>query len=148
MKTSGRGMDKDMAEHFSGYVKKGRSGWDIDTKVIDARIKEYSEQAAAAVRYSISGLCIALGITRNTLELWRSGYVCGSDSLDKRVKPNGELMECIAKGELFIHRYWEESEKSTTLHTKFLESAGLLGQKQTGGRRPPFDLGRLKKYCK
>ncbi len=148
MKLSGRGMDKNMAEHFSGYVKKVRSGWDIDTKAVDARIKEYSEQAAAADRYSISGLCIALGITRGTLELWRSGYVCGSDARDKRIKPNEALLECVAKGELFIHRYWEESDKSTTLHTKFLESAGLLGPKQAGGRRPPFNLGRLGKYCR
>jgi hypothetical protein len=25
---------------------------------------------------------------------------------------------------------------------------GLLGPRQAGGRRPPFDLGRLGKYCR
>jgi hypothetical protein len=148
MRTSGRGMEKEAAAFLGEYIKNGEGGCDIDTGAIDARMKEYFEEAAAADRYSISGLCIALGITRDTLELWRAGYVCRFDAQDKRTKPNEELAECIAKGELYVHRYWEESDKQATLHTKFLESAGLLSQKQAGTKRPPFDLGRLKKYCR
>lgn len=148
MKVSGRGMDKAVAACLEGYIKQGGNGWDIDTSAIDAKVKAYLEEAAATGTYSISGLCIALSITRDTFKLWRAGYINSFDAQDKRIKPNTELAECIAKGELYVHRYWEESDKSTTLHTKFLESAGLLGPKQEGGRRPPFDLGRLKKYCR
>jgi hypothetical protein len=148
MRVSGKGMDRNGAAFLGNYIKQGAQGWEIDTGAIDASMKEYFEQAASNDRYSISGLCIALGITRDTLELWRAGYVCGFDAQDKRTKPNAELAERVAMGEMYVHRYWEESDKSTTLHTKFLESAGLLGPRQPGGRRPPFDLGRLKKYCK
>ena len=148
MRVSGKGMAKEGAAFLGGYIKQDGDGYEIDIGAVEAKMKKYLEEAAAADRYSISGLCIALGITRDTLDLWRAGYVCGFDSQDKRTAPNEELSECIAKGELHVHRYWEESDKSTTLHTKFLESAGLLAPKAAGGRRPPFDLGRLKKYCK
>lgn len=148
MRISGKDMALAGAAFLGDYLKQGKSGYDIDTGAIETSMKEYFEEAAAADRYSISGLCIALGITRETLELWRAGYVCGFDAQDKRTMRNDELCECIAKGELYVHRYWEESDKSTTLHTKFLERAGLLAPKAAGARRPPFDLGRLKKYAK
>lgn len=148
MRVSGKAMAKAGAAFLGGYVKQGEGGYEIDTGKIEAKMNEYFEEAAAADRYSISGLCIALGITRGTLDLWRAGYVCGFDAQDKRTSPNEELSDCVARGELHVHRYWEESDKSTTLHTKFLESAGLLTPKAAAGRRPPFDLGRLKKYAK
>lgn len=148
MRVSGKGMDKKGAAFPEEYLKKAGDGWEIDTGAIDGRMNEYFEEAAAADRYSISGLCIALRISRGMLELWRAGYVCRFDAQDKRTKPNEQLSECVAKGELFIHRYWEESDKSTTLHTKFLESAGVFGPRQPEGKRPPFDMGRLKRYCK
>jgi hypothetical protein len=147
MRISGKGLGSDAVNFPAEYLKQGEGGRDIDTGRIDGKLREYIEEAAEAEKYSIAGLCIALGITRETFELWKSGYVCGQDARDKRTAPNGELASVIAKGELYVHRYWEESDKSTTLHTKFLENAGLLGgAKQATGRRPPFDLGRLKKY--
>ena len=129
------------------YSVKAQEGFDIDTAAIDSKVDGYIAEAAEADRYSVSGLCIALGITRETLDLWRAGYVCREDEEDKRVSPNAELAQCVARGELFIHRYWEESDKSTSLHTKFLDSAGVFTPKQ-GRLRPPFDMGSLKKYCK
>jgi hypothetical protein len=129
------------------YSKKTDSGWETDTDAIDRKVDEYICEAAAADRYSVSGLCIALGIPRETLELWRAGYISEKDEADKKTAPNGELAASVSRGELFIHRYWEESEKSTTLHTKFLESAGVLDRKPSRAR-PPFDLGSLKKYSR
>lgn len=149
MRISGKCMGIKSAGLPEEYIKEGESGREIDTGRIESSMKRYFEEAAAADRYSIAGLCIALGITRETFELWRAGFVCGPDARDRRTAPNGELAECIAMGELYVHRFWEESDKSTTLHTKFLENAGLIaGAKQPAGRRPPFDLGRLKKFCR
>jgi len=141
MKISG----KDTKNGDYPYAKKARRGWSVDTDAIGEKIDGYIAQAAEADRYSYSGLCIALGISRETLDLWRSGYVCGEDEKDAKVSPNEALAQTVKRGELFIHRYWEESEKSTALHTKFLESAGLLDRRQAR-IKPPFDLGSLKKY--
>jgi hypothetical protein len=143
MRVSGKSTEE---ENYP-YAKKTADGWEIDTDAIDRKVDEYICEAAAADRYSVSGLCIALGITRDTLELWRAGYISAKDEADKRIEPNPELAASVSRGELFIHRYWEESDKSTTLHTKFLESAGVL-DKKSAGVRPPFDLGSLKKYAK
>ncbi len=149
MRISGIDLKSETVNFPAEYLKQGEGVRDIDTGRIEGKLREYIEEAAAADKYSIAGLCIALGITRETFELWRHGYVCGQDARDKRTAPNEELASVIARGELYVHRYWEESDKSTTLHTKFLENAGLLGgAKQSAGRRPPFDLGRLKKYCR
>lgn len=147
MKISGKGLSKEAAKRLGKYVIRREGGWEIDTGGIDERMKQYFEEAAAADKYSIAGLCIALGITRETLELWRAGYACGPDAGGKR-SPNEALAQCIAKGELYVHRFWEESDKSTTLHTKLLECAGVLGTAKQTGRRPPFELGGLKKYCR
>ena len=91
----------------------------IDIEAINKAIEDYASQAEEEDKYSVTGLCIALAITREVLELWRAGYVCREDEEDRRVVPNVELAECVARGELYIHRYWEESDKAT----KFL--AGL-----------------------
>ena len=144
-KISGRGMDRADAQSVP-YVSESDAGLNIDTQAIGRRIGAYVEEAAGTEKYSVAGLCIALDITRETLDLWRDGYVCEDDRADKQTAANAELAECVAKGELYIQRYWEESDKSTTLHTKFLEQAGVIGEARTGGYTLPFDLGRLKKY--
>lgn len=143
MKVSGKNIETGDFQ----YAKRNGDGWEIDTEAIDSKVDGYIAEAAASDRYSVSGLCIALGIQRETLESWRAGYINELDEADKRIRPNPDLAASVARGELFIHRYWEESDKSTTLHTKFLECAGVLNQKQ-GKLRPPFDLGSLKKYSK
>lgn len=143
MKISGQGMKRKPAQ----YGKKTRQGWNIDIAAIEEKINGYIAGAEGSNRYSYSGLCIALGVQRETFEIWKSGYVCQEDEQDKRTLPNPNLTASLVRGELFIHRYWEESEKSTTLHTRLLESAGLLTQKQAK-LKPPFDLGSLKKHSR
>ncbi|MGI5849652.1 MAG: hypothetical protein ACOX8Q_06275 [Christensenellales bacterium] len=141
---SGVNMDEESAAGVS-YVKRSGGGYDIDTDAVMQQIAAYVNEAE---KYSVAGLCIALGITRETLDLWRAGYVCANDTMDKQTAANASLAECIAKGELYIHRYWEESDKSTTLHTKFLENAGVIGDSRPAGYMLPFSLGKLKKYCR
>ena len=60
--------------------------------------------------------------------------------------PNEALAECMAIGELHLQKFWEESDKSTSLHMKLLESTGVIGRK-AATMQPPFDLGVLKKYA-
>lgn len=121
----------------------------IDLDAIQTRVDAYLGEAAETGRYSISGLCIALGITREMLRLWRMGYVSVADEQSGRVLPNPALADAVAHAELYVQRYWEECDESKmqSKHTKLLESAGVMGD---GARRPqrtsPLDIGSLKKY--
>jgi hypothetical protein len=130
------------------YAAERDGKWHIDLNAVKARIDAYLMEAAEAGRYSISGLCIALGITREALRLWRMGYVSAEDEQSARVLPNAELAEAVAKAELHIQRYWEECDESKmqSKHTKLLESAGVMEGARRQPRTPSYDLGRLKKY--
>lgn len=142
------GQDMGSAEGME-YAAEKSGGWNIDLDAIQARIDAYLVEAAETGRYSVSGLCIALGITREALRLWRMGYVSVADEQSERVLPNTALADAVARAELYVQRYWEECDESKmqSKHTKLLEGAGVMGE---GGRRtqrtPPFDLGSLKKY--
>ncbi len=122
----------------------------IDLGTIQSRIEEYLAEAAGTGRYSVSGLCIKLGITRETLRLWRMGYVSAADERSARVLPNADLAEVVAKAELFVQRYWEECDESKlqSKHTKLLISAGVMGEGAKRAQEPVYDLGRLKKYSR
>lgn len=145
-KVSGQNMDS--ADNLE-YAAEKDGRWHINLDAIRARIDAYLEEAAETGRYSVSGLCIALGITRETLRLWRMGYVSAADELNERVLPNPAMADAVAHAELYVQRYWEECDESKmqSKHTKLLEGAGVMGD---GARRTqrtlPFDLGSLKKY--
>lgn len=123
--------------------------WQLDVAAIKERADAYLAEAEEADKYSLSGLCIKLDITREELELWRRGYACRADA-EAGLAPNTALAECVAKTMLHLQRYWEESGKPATLGLKLLETTGALGARgvaQTGGG-PPFDLGRYKKFAR
>jgi hypothetical protein len=123
--------------------------WQLDLGAVRARTDAYLAEAAEAGRYSIAGLCIALDVTRDTLELWRRGYVSRTDA-EMGLAPNKALADCMAKTMLHLQRYWEESGRSATLDMKLLETTGAFGERggaQAGGG-PPFDLGRYKKFAR
>jgi hypothetical protein len=143
------GQEMDSAER-TAYSAERDGKWDIDMGVIQARIGEYLKAAEEAGCYSISGLCIALGITRETLRLWRMGYVSVEDEQRARVLPNAELAEAVARAELYVHRYWEEcgESKLQSKHTKLLESAGVVGDTPKKSKPVVYDLGSFKKYAK
>ena len=129
------------------YAKEEKEGkWGIDIGAVSESITAYLEDAAQSGKYSVAGLCIGLGITREIYALWRCGYVCVADAEDDGVLPNEALAECMAVGELHLQKFWEESDKSTSLHMKLLESTGVIGQKGSAPAQPVFDLGALKKY--
>jgi|GEM_PF-1534829 hypothetical protein len=140
---------QDMAEAGGvPFAVEADGKWRMDLTAIQSHIGAYLEEAAGTGRYSISGLCIALGITREALRLWRMGYVSVADEQSVRVLPNAALAEAVAKAELYVQRFWEECDESKmqSKHTKLLESAGVMGE---GARRAPataYDLGRLKRY--
>jgi hypothetical protein len=141
---SGTGMNRPAA-----YAVRADDGtWAMDVGAVSARIAAYLDEAAEAGKYSVAGLCIALDITREMYALWRAGYVCAADAQDDLTDSNIALCECMAMGELHLQRYWEESDKSTTLHMKMLESTGVIGHHAPERMRPPFDLGALKKYAR
>ena len=149
MKKKISGFETDCA-HETAYFKCAGSKWEIDLDAIQNKLATYIDKEDKAKKYSISDLCIHLGITRDTLAIWRMGYVCEADFQDARIISNKALAECIAKAELYVHRYWEECEESKlqTKHTKFLESAGLFEKARRSKTGPPFDLGGLGKYAK
>jgi hypothetical protein len=124
--------------------------WQIDLCAIQSRINAYLEESAETGRYSISGLCIALGITREALRLWRMGYVSVADEQSARVLPNVALAEAVAKAELYVQRFWEECDESKmqSKHTKLLESAGVMGESAKRAQAQTYDLGRMKKYSR
>ena len=132
-KVSGQDMDSAAGIEYIAEQDGKRS---IDLGAIQARVDAYLSEAAESCRYSISGLCIALGITRETLRLWRMGYVSVPDEQSARVLPNPGLADAVARAELYVQRYWEECDESKmqSKHTKLLESVGVMGE---GARRPP-----------
>ena len=146
-----------MAKRMSGsrmaegdaYAAETDGVWQLDVTAIKARADAYLAEAEEAGRYSLSGLCIALDITRETLELWRRGYVCRADA-EAGLTPNKALSECMGKAMLHLQRYWEESGKPATLGLKLLEATGALGGRAQASNSsgPPFDLGRYKKFAR
>jgi hypothetical protein len=123
--------------------------WQLDVDAVRARANAYLAAAAEAGCYSISGLCIALDVTRATLELWRRGFVSRGD-LEAGLTPNTALADCMARVMLHLQRYWEESGKPATLGLKLLEATGAFGSKAAAGQAGggPFDLGRYKKFAR
>lgn len=124
--------------------------WQLDVDAVRTRAEAYLTAAAEAGCYSLAGLCIALDITRETLELWRRGYVCRED-LEEGLEPNAALADCVAKAMLHLQRYWEESGKPATLGLRLLEATGAFGSRAAAGQAgvgPPFDLGRYKKFAR
>ncbi len=124
--------------------------WRLDVDAVKARADAYLAEAAEAGRYSLAGLCIALDVTRETLDDWRRGYASRADA-EAGLAPNPALAECVAKAMLHLQRYWEESGKPATLGLKLLESTGAFGARSAGaqaGNGPPFDLGRYRKFAR
>ena len=147
-----------MAKRMSGsrmaegepYAALVDGAWQLDVDAVKARADAYLAEAAEAGRYSLAGLCLALDITRETLELWRRGYVSRAD-MEANLTPNKALAECVAKAMLHLQRYWEESGKPATLGLKLLEATGAFGSRTSAGQAgggPPFDLGRYKKFAR
>ncbi len=147
-----------MAKRMSGsrmaegapYATSVDGVWRLDVDAVQARADRYLAEAAEAGRYSLAGLCIALDITRETLDCWRRGYVCRADA-EANLAPNEVLAECVAKAMLHLQRYWEESGKPATLGLKLLEATGGIGSRTAAGQAgggPPFDLGRYKKFAR
>lgn len=142
------GQNMDSAAHID-YAAEKNGICQIDMDAIQDRVDAYLGEAAKTGRYSISGLCIALGITRETLRLWRMGYVSVADEQGARVLPNPVLADAVARAELYVQRYWEECDESKmqSKHTKLLESAGVMGDGvRRAQRAPALDIGSLKKY--
>ncbi len=130
------------------YAVLAQSGWSIDMELIRQRIDHYLKEAAESGKYSISGLCIALGITRSRLTLWRDGFVNEADARETAVDPNEDLGRSIEMAMLHIQRYWEERDKPSSMDLKQLEASGALSEGASGCAAPQFDLGKLKKYAK
>lgn len=128
------------------YTVELDGAWHADTQQIEEKIKLYLKDAADAGKYSIAGLCIALGITRERLSLWRQGYFKSEDF--GCASPNIQLAACTEMGLLHLQRYWEESDKPSSLCLKQLEATGALGENCQVCAMPPFDLGKLKKYAR
>ena len=80
------GQDMESKAGMEYAVEQGEK-WHIDLGAIQERIDAYIAEAAESGRYSISGLCIKLGITREALRLWRMGYVNTADEQIARVLP-------------------------------------------------------------
>ncbi len=147
-----------MAKRMSGsrmtageaYAALADGMWRLDVDAVKARADGYLVEAAEAGRYSLAGLCIALDITRDTLDCWRRGYVSRADA-EANLVPNGALAECMAKTMLHLQRYWEESGKPATLGLKLLEATGGIGSRMAAGQAgdgPPYDLGRYRKFAR
>lgn len=128
------------------YTIEINGAWNADTQQINERINLYLNDAADAGKYSIAGLCIALGITRERLNLWREGYFTSEDF--GYTAPNTQLAACVEMGLLHLQRYWEESDKPSSLCLKQLEATGALGDNCQPCAIPPFDMGRFKKYAR
>ena len=129
------------------YTVQSDGGWQMDLDAVKWRIDAYLKEAAETGKYSISGLCIALDVTRSLLGLWRQGYVCDTDAASAAVLPNETLSRCIEMALLHIQRYWEEADKPSSMNVKQLEATGALGESAPACAVPPFDLGRIKKHA-
>lgn len=129
----------------AAYTKQENGAWNVDLGAVRRGIGAYLAEAAAAGKYSLAGLCIALGVTRGRLALWRNGFFCAEDMAD--ALPNAQLAECVEMGLLHIQQHWEESDKPSSLCLKQLEATGALGEGGAPSAKPPFDLGRLKKFA-
>jgi hypothetical protein len=126
-------------------------GFEVNIDEIKEVIDDYLTEAQELGKYSVAGLCITLGVTRETLDSWRSGNFFAKDVHDDSVTQNEGLMQCIEMGILHIERYWEECDKSAvqSKHVKMLERSGAFEEKRKRGiGTPPFDLGGLKKFSK
>jgi len=143
---SGVGMTTATGGPYAREMDDG--AWMLDVGEVSTRMAAYLDDAAQRGKYSVAGMCLGLGITREVYELWRCGYVCAEDAGDETVVRNEALSECIGMGELHLQKFWEESDKSTSLHMKMLESTGVIGQKARPKLQPPFDLGALDKYAR
>jgi len=134
------------------YTKKGKEGsFEADIEAIRKQIDVYLNEANESGKYSIAGLCIALGITRELLDAWRDGYFLISDIHDEQIIGCDELELCIEMGLLHIERFWEECDKSSvqSKHVKMLERSGAFEEKKKRSiAAPPFDLGSLKKFSR
>ncbi len=129
------------------YAVQEQEMWQMDLGAVGRCIDAYLKEAAESGKYSISGLCIALGVTRSLLGLWREGYVCEADARDAATAPNEELSRRIEMAMLHVQRYWEERDKPSTMDVKQLEATGALSECAPPSASPPFDLGGLKKYA-
>jgi len=122
--------------------------WHADISAVKLCIEKYIMEAAGSGKYSLAGLCIYLGITREKLTLWRSGYFLAQDRGDACIAPNTQLAECVEMGLLYLQQHWEESDKPSALHVKQLEATGAFSDNSGLSAKPPFDLGRLKKFAR
>ena len=129
------------------YVLQEQGMWHVDLDAVSQRLDAYLKEAAESGKYSISGLCIALGVTRSLLALWREGYICEADARDAAAVPNENLSRRIEMAMLHVQRYWEERDKPSSMDLKQLEATGALSESAPLGAAPPFDIGRLKKYA-
>ncbi len=129
------------------YAVLERDVWRIDLGAVGQLVDAYLKEAAESGKYSISGLCIALGVTRSLLALWREGYVSEADARDAAVEPNSELSRIVEMAMLHVQRYWEERDKPSSMDLKQLEATGALSESAPSCASPPFDLGGLKKYA-
>ena len=142
---SGVGMNETTA--FAVWTD---DGWTMDLSAVQARIEEYLGTASEEGKFSIAGLCIALGVARETLLMWRRGYASASDEGDGDVAPNERLAQLADTGLLHIQKHWEEDGSSgvQSKYVKMLESSGALGDASQPQAIAPFDMGSLKKFCK
>lgn len=139
-------------KYETGYTHKNEEG-EVEVCIgkIQEYIDEYLKEAHESGKYSVAGLCIALGITRERLDAWRDGYFEAIDIHDEVVVCNEELATCIEMGLLHIERYWEECDKSSvqSKHVKMLERSGAFEEKKRKSiATPPFDLGKYNKFSK
>lgn len=139
-------------KHETGYTQKNKDGeYEICVSKIQEYIDEYLKEAQETGKYSVAGMCIGLGITRERLDAWRDGYFDVADIHDELVVSNSDLVTCIEMGLLHIQRYWEECDKSSvqSKHVKMLERSGAFEEKKRKSiATPPFDLGAYNKFSK
>jgi len=131
------------------YAKADGNGrWSVDVDAVRARVNAYITKAEEKGQFSLSGLCLALEIPRETLAFWRSGYACEEDAEDAQVSPNEALRHCAEMGVLRVQQYWEESNQSSvqSKYVKMLEDSGALGGKRGNAHFEAFDLGSLDQY--
>ncbi len=141
VRISGVGLKQQ--ERFTTY---SNGSCDVDIEQINALIKDYLISAQNLRKYSISGLCIALDITRERLNMWLKGYFKSGD--DIRCARNERLASCLRMGLLHIQRHWEESDKPNALRIKQLEATGALDCCRAYEELPCVDLGKLKKFAR
>ena len=155
---SGTGYDintkegKAAIQHLK-YCKQNKNTglYEIDIKGIQDRIEAYITEAEEKGKYSISGYCIALGISREQLARWMTGYMRDTDADDETVECNIELREATRAGYLRIQRYWEESDSKNEQNkfVRLLESTGAITpQKQIQEISGQINLGKWGKWGK